>query len=78
MDERVEKSPPDGPERAEVPRCSARGCRELAVTELRWRNPKLHDAARLKVWHACAEHADGLADFLGRRTFLLERVGIGE
>ncbi len=48
----------------------------MAVTELRWRNPKLHDAARVKVWHACAEHADSLADFLGRRGFLLERVPI--
>jgi hypothetical protein len=70
MDEYAPKLP-------EPPRCSARGCRELAVIELRWRNPKLHDAARVKLWHACADHADSLADFLHRRDFLIDRVSIG-
>jgi hypothetical protein len=60
----------------EQPRCSARGCRELAVVELRWRNPRLHDAARIKVWPACAGHSDSLADFLNRRRFLLETVPV--
>lgn len=56
------------------PRCSAKGCRAAAVVDLRWRNPRLHDATRVKHWMACAEHADGLAGFLDRRGFLLERV----
>lgn len=55
-------------------RCSARGCRNPASTDLQWRNPRLHDAARVKHWYACDEHADHLADFLGRRSFLLARV----
>jgi hypothetical protein len=28
----------------------------------------------VKHWLACAEHADSLADFLGRRNFLLART----
>jgi hypothetical protein len=55
------------------PRCSAKGCRAAATTDLHWRNPKLHDAARVKHWLACNEHADDLADFLARRNFLLDR-----
>jgi len=54
-------------------RCSAKGCRADAVIDLRWRNPKLHDATRVKHWVACTEHADQLADFLAARGFLLER-----
>jgi hypothetical protein len=58
-------------------RCSARDCRAAATTELIWRNPTLHDAARRKRWLACDEHADQLADFLARRKFLLDRVPLG-
>jgi hypothetical protein len=58
---------------AERLRCSAKGCRERATTDLGWRNPRLHDAARVKHWLACDEHADHLADFLARRGFLLTR-----
>ena len=48
-------------------RCSARGCRAAATVDLQWRNPTLHDAARVKHWLACDEHADQfLADFLAR------------
>jgi hypothetical protein len=54
-------------------RCSAKGCRKAATTDLGWRNPRLHDAARVKHWLACDEHADHLADFLARRGFLLTR-----
>ncbi len=61
------------PDLDDQPRCSAKGCRVAAVEQLRWRNPGLHDATRVKVWLACAEHSDQLADFLGRRGFLLGR-----
>jgi hypothetical protein len=53
--------------------CSSRGCRAAATTDLQWRNPRLHDAARVKHWLACDAHADHLADFLSRRGFLLRR-----
>ncbi|HEY3090636.1 MAG TPA: hypothetical protein VGJ59_21505 [Jatrophihabitantaceae bacterium] len=67
--------PLDGSAR-ETPRCSAKGCRRAATEDLRWRNPRLHDASRVKHWLACAEHADYLAGFLARRGFLLDRAGI--
>jgi len=59
------------------PRCSAKGCRAPATLDLHWRNPKLHDAARVKHWLACDEHADHLADYLATRGFLLERAALG-
>ncbi|HEV7204661.1 MAG TPA: hypothetical protein VGN18_08605 [Jatrophihabitans sp.] len=76
-------SPSDAPSEApsdaardDVPRCSAKGCRAPATTDLHWRNPRLHDEARVKHWLACAEHADSLADFLARRGFMLGRGGL--
>lgn len=60
-------SPPD------LPRCSAKGCRAAASVDLQWRNPRLHDASRVKHWLACEDHADHLADYLSVRGFLLER-----
>ena len=57
-------------------RCSARGCRAAASIDLQWRNPRLHDAARVKHWLACDAHADSLADFLAVRGFLLGRSAL--
>ena len=61
---------------ADALRCSARGCRRPATIDLQWRNPKLHDAARIKHWLACDEHADGLADYLAVRGFLQTRSSL--
>jgi hypothetical protein len=60
----------------EIPRCSARGCRAAARVELHWRNPRLHDEARVKTWLACDEHTEHLADFLAVRGFLLDRCAL--
>jgi hypothetical protein len=57
-------------------RCSAKGCRAAATTELIWRNPRIHQGARVKRWLACDDHADHLADFLARRNFLLDRLPV--
>lgn len=54
-------------------RCSAKGCRAAASVDLRWRNPRLHEASRVKHWLACEEHADQLAQYLSVRGFLLAR-----
>lgn len=62
----------------DTPRCSAKDCRSDATIDLRWRNPALHDAARVKHWLACDEHAGSLGDFLGRRGFLLERSTLAD
>ena len=54
--------------------CSAKACRANADWALLWNNPSLHDAARRKVWLACAVHREGLEAFLGVRGFLKETV----
>ncbi|GIF50271.1 hypothetical protein DFJ67_7941 [Asanoa ferruginea] len=54
------------------PICSAKGCRQPAVHEIRWNNPRIHPPERRKVWLACEDHRESLADFLDRRGFLRE------
>lgn len=63
----ADQTEPDGPETAT---CSAKGCTADATWELGWNNPKLHTPDRRKVWVACDEHRDSLADFLTARKFL--------
>lgn len=67
------QNPEDAASPAEQLRCSAKGCRAGATIDLQWRNPRLHDAARVKHWLACEGHTEHLADFLDRRGFLLAR-----
>ncbi len=54
--------------------CSAKGCQAEAEWQLLWNNPKLHTEDRRKIWLACDEHRETLADFLGARGFLKEVV----
>ena len=57
------------PEEQGPPICSAKGCRAAATWAVVWNNPKLHTPDREKVWVACAEHSQPLADFLAVRGF---------
>ncbi|HEX5969471.1 MAG TPA: hypothetical protein VFY88_13410 [Intrasporangium sp.] len=57
--------------------CSAKACRADAVHAVIWRNPKLHVEGRRKVWLACDEHQQSLADFVGLRGFLIEVIPVG-
>jgi hypothetical protein len=57
---------------AERHTCSAKGCSNDAVVDLRWNNPKLHTPDRRKSWVACGEHDEHLSRFLGARGFLRE------
>ncbi|MCT9930784.1 hypothetical protein N5079_11200 [Planotetraspora sp. A-T 1434] len=50
--------------------CSARGCGAVAVYAVVWNNPKIHPPEREKVWMACEDHRQSLADFLDARGFL--------
>lgn len=50
--------------------CSAKGCRAAAAWALVWNNPKVHTPDREKVWVACDDHRQSLADFLSARSFL--------
>jgi hypothetical protein len=57
---------------AELPVCSAKGCRQPATWALRWNNPKIHTPERRKTWLACPDHLTSLSQFLGARGFLKE------
>jgi hypothetical protein len=50
--------------------CSARGCHAAATWQLHWNNPKIHTPDRRKIWLACDDHREHLADFLAARRFL--------
>lgn len=58
--------------------CSAKGCRAGAEHAVVWRNPKLHVEGRRKVWLACDEHRQSLADFVAMRGFLIEVIPVAE
>ena len=49
--------------------CSRAGCRSEAVHRIEWRNPRIHEASRVKVWTACDEHLGYLTGFLEARAF---------
>jgi len=49
--------------------CSRAGCRAAATWNVNWRNPRIHDESRVKVWLACDEHREFLRDYLASRNF---------
>lgn len=57
--------------------CSRAECRVAALWQINWRNPRIHGIDRVKVWLACAEHRDYLADYLGSRDFPVEVTPLG-
>ena len=59
-------------------RCSRAGCREDAVWNVNWRNPRIHGVDRVKVWLACDEHAPYLRDYLATRDFPVLVLPLGE
>ena len=56
--------------------CSRAGCRAEALWQVVWRNPRIHDASRRKIWAACAEHVDYLREYLASRAFPVEVVAM--
>jgi hypothetical protein len=58
--------------------CSRAGCSAAAQFTVNWRNPKIHSADRVKVWHACAEHVEFLHDYLATRDFPVLVAILGE
>ena len=50
-------------------RCSRAGCSADATRNVNWRNPRIHDESRVKVWLACDEHREFLRDYLASRDF---------
>lgn len=55
-----------GPESA---RCSKRGCLAGAKRQIIWRNPKIHDESKRKVWLSCGDHEEFFVQYLGARNF---------
>ncbi|NIH52815.1 hypothetical protein FHX76_000683 [Lysinibacter cavernae] len=49
--------------------CSRAGCTQTAAHSIEWRNPRIHGPERKKVWLACDEHVEYLAEFLRSRSF---------
>lgn len=49
--------------------CSSAGCSADAAWRVNWRNPRIHSADRVKVWLACGDHCETLADYLATRGF---------
>nr|WP_314844121.1 hypothetical protein [uncultured Microbacterium sp.] len=59
--------------------CSRAGCRDVATTQVVWRNPRIHAADREKIWLACDEHVTFLHDYLAARDFpVIVRAGVPE
>jgi len=59
-------------------RCSAAGCAAPAVHAVHWRNPRIHDADRVKTWAACDAHRESLAAWLGSRAFPVTITAFGD
>jgi len=55
-----------GPSRA---MCSKKDCGADASRSIVWRNPKIHDHTREKVWLSCLEHEEFFLQYLGARNF---------
>lgn len=49
--------------------CSRAECQREATWNVNWRNPRIHDISRVKVWRACDEHRDYLSQYLETRDF---------
>ncbi len=58
-------------------RCSRKGCLNPAAVEVVWRNPKIHDELRKKIWLSCGEHQQFFVDYLGARQFPVEVRELG-
>ncbi|MDN5716361.1 MAG: hypothetical protein L0G89_03920 [Janibacter sp.] len=58
--------------------CSRKACRQSATRAVLWRNPRLHDESRRKVWLACDEHEEVLRDHLAVRGFPVMTCAVDE
>lgn len=58
--------------------CSRKACRQPATRAVLWRNPRIHDESRRKVWLACDEHESVLHDHLAVRGFPVSTCALDE
>lgn len=55
-----------------ISKCSRAGCVEAAESLIIWRNPRIHQENRTKIWAACKIHQEYLVDYLKQRDFFIE------
>lgn len=58
--------------------CSRKACRQTATRAVLWRNPRIHDQSRRKVWLACDEHEEVLREHLAVRGFPVATCAVDE
>lgn len=58
--------------------CSRKACRDAATRAVLWRNPRIHDESRRKVWLACDEHEEVLREHLAVRGFPVATCAVDE
>jgi len=61
-----------------APICSRAGCLADAAWNVYWRNPRIHDITRVKVWLACDEHRTYLSEYLAAREFPVQVTPLAE
>jgi len=49
--------------------CSRKGCAEHATVHIVWRNPRIHDEHREKLWASCPGHEEFFVEYLSARNF---------
>lgn len=54
--------------------CARAECRAAATHHIVWRNPRIHDVGRRKIWLACDEHVGFLSEYLKARDFPVEVI----
>ncbi|UUZ43592.1 hypothetical protein LP422_11460 [Janibacter limosus] len=60
------------------PVCSRKACRQQATRAVLWRNPRIHDESRRKVWLACDDHEEVLRDHPAVRGFPVTTCAVDE
>lgn len=62
----------------ETLRCSRTGCGVEPHWRVVWRNPKIHDEDRRKIWLSCSEHKGYFEGYLGQRGFPVHAEALGQ
>nr|WP_247829179.1 hypothetical protein [Arthrobacter antioxidans] len=56
------------------PVCSRKGCRNDAVWQLLWNNPRIHTPERRKAWASCPDHVEWFEEYLRDRGLWKETL----
>lgn len=59
-------------------RCSRSACVEVPEWQIVWRNPKIHEVDRRKIWLSCLAHREYFEGYLSQRGFPVRAEAIGE